>query len=146
MARLRFAFLVAVACAAASSASRAQDEAPRLRVSFATAPGAWTPELPRLASQLELLLVAQGLVVEAREVLAPGVVTLHGRTRAPAKLSRRALEALLQQPQLQPWPGLTVLLSDADPNSRGWSLEGDLRFTLRKPEAATRDTVDLARE
>jgi hypothetical protein len=99
-----------------------------------------------LAARLELLLGAQGFRVRTRELLAPGVLMLHGESRSPQKLTRRALQALLQQPQLAPWPKLRVLLSDADPEPQGWSLDGELAFTLVKPEAVTRETIDLARE
>lgn len=119
---------------------------PPLRLAFASPVGTWTSELPRLAARLELLLAAQGFAVRSRELLAPGVITVHGESRAPEKLTRRALQALLQQPQLAPWPNLQVLLSDADPEPRGWSLDAELVFTLVKPEAVTRETVDLARE
>ncbi|MBK9388520.1 MAG: hypothetical protein IPN34_27220 [Planctomycetes bacterium] len=121
-------------------------KAPSLRIAFAGPAGTWTSELPRLAARLELLLGAQGFAVRSRELLAPGVLTLHGECRSPQKLTRRALQSLLQQPQLAPWPKLRVLLSDADPEPQGWCLEGELAFTLVKPEAVTRETIDLARE
>jgi hypothetical protein len=117
-----------------------------VRVAFHGAPGTWTPELPRLAARLELLLAAQGFETSGRELLAPGLVTLVGRARHPQALRLRALQGLLAEPQLAPWPGLRVLLSDADPAPQGWSLEGQLSFTLRRPEDATRTTLDLARE
>lgn len=129
----------------------AQEGAPPLagalvRVAFHGAPGTWTPELPRLAARLELLLAAQGFETSGRELLSPGVVTLVGRSRQPQALRLRALQGLLAEPQLAPWKGLRVLLSDADPAPQGWSLEGELAFTLRRPEDSTRTTLDLARE